>query len=151
MAGKSLKMTTRTHFMRKKKLVPFDWEEHQNSGYSQWMLSVPYSGKLCHLSSEWLLSGTPETLEYHEALGKDIHFCKDSLRDKTVHFSFMELNTYSWRDSVCYSKWLQGFNQISTNQWTANWTRNITHKHKHKQLYKHKKVTISYLLSSAGT
>jgi hypothetical protein len=46
-----------------------------------------------HLSSEQQLSGIPETVEHHEALGKDIHFLKDSLRDKTVHLSFMELST----------------------------------------------------------
>jgi hypothetical protein len=32
-------------------------------------------------------------MEYCEALRKDIPFCKDSLRDKTVHLSFMELDT----------------------------------------------------------
>jgi hypothetical protein len=31
-------------------------------------------------------------MEYHEALRKDIHFYKDSLTDKTLHLSFMELN-----------------------------------------------------------
>jgi hypothetical protein len=41
------------------------------------------------------VSGTPETVEYHESLRKDIPSCKDSLRDKTVHFFFKELNTYS--------------------------------------------------------
>jgi hypothetical protein len=57
------------------------------------MLSIPYSEKLLPSLHEQQLSGTPETVEHQEALGKNIHFCKDSFRDKTVHLSFMELNT----------------------------------------------------------
>jgi hypothetical protein len=36
---------------------------------------------------------TPETKEYHLTLRRDIHFCKGSMRAKTVHLSIMELNT----------------------------------------------------------
>jgi hypothetical protein len=56
-------------------------------------LVFPSQWNCYNFSSEWQLSETPTTMEYHEALGKDIHFCKDSLEDKTVHLSFMELNT----------------------------------------------------------
>jgi hypothetical protein len=45
-----------------------------------------------------------KTVEYCEALGKDIHFCKDSLRDKTVLLSEMEMNTKSQSDSRLFLK-----------------------------------------------
>jgi hypothetical protein len=55
-------------------------------------------------------------MEYREALGKEIHFCKDSLRDKKVHLSFMELNTESQSNSRLFLKVTSGVSLISTNQ-----------------------------------
>jgi hypothetical protein len=49
------------------------------------MLSTPYSVKLFSSLLEQKLSGTPEIVENHEALGKDIHFHKDSVGYKRVH------------------------------------------------------------------
>jgi hypothetical protein len=95
-------------------------------------LVFPTQWNCYHLSSEWQLSGTPESVEYHEALGKDIHFSKDSLGDKTLQLSFMELNTYSWSSSRLLLKGTSGIQPISTNQWMANWTR-ISNTHTHKK------------------
>jgi hypothetical protein len=55
-------------------------------------------------------------MEYREELGKEIYFCKDSLRNKKVHLSFMELNTESQRNSRLFLKVTSGVNLISANQ-----------------------------------
>jgi hypothetical protein len=80
----------------------------------EWLV-FPSQWNCYHLSSEWQLSGTPETMEYHEAFKKDINFCKDSLRDKTVH-------SWNWTYDItvtqgCFLKVTLGINLVSTNQW----------------------------------
>jgi hypothetical protein len=70
-------------------------------------LIFPSQWNCNHLSSEHQLWGTPETMEYHGALRKDIHFYKDSLTDK--HYTF---HLWNWTHKVrvtqgCSSKWLQ--------------------------------------------
>jgi hypothetical protein len=138
LADKSLKMTTWIHFMSKKKLIHFDWEDHLHTqDILNECLVFPTQWNCYHQSSEQQLSGTSETLQYHEALRKDIHFCKDSLRDKTVNLSFMEVNIYNWSDS---SLFLQGTLQIQpnfSNHWMANWTRNIKYTHTNTHTHTH--------------
>jgi hypothetical protein len=47
------------------------------------------------VSLEWQVSGTQETMEYHETRRKVIQFWKGSLRDITVH-----LHSWNWRHKV---------------------------------------------------
>jgi hypothetical protein len=85
-------------------------------------------------------------VENHEALGKDIHFCKDPLRYKRVHiFSWNWTHTVSATQG-CASKWLQVWTIHFKNQRIPNWTCKSTHTHKHT--YTHTKCwyTVRYLV-----
>jgi hypothetical protein len=127
LAGKHLKVTTLIHFMSTKKLIHFDWEVHQHTqNILNECLVFPIQRNCYHLSSERQLSGRPETVKYHENLGRTFITARLCGR-KQYTFS-----SWNWTHTVratqgCSTKLLQGFNLISTNQWMANRTRNITH------------------------
>jgi hypothetical protein len=136
--------------MWSKKLIHFDWEVHWHTqGILIECLVFPTQWNCYHLSSKWQLSGTPETLVYHEALRKDIHFYKDSLRDETVHLFFMELNTYSWSDSKLF---LKVTSQIQPNFYKSvngKFEQEIWHTQTHTHTHTHTKwwYTDCYLVN----
>jgi hypothetical protein len=128
-------MTTWIHFMSKKKLIHFGWENTGTQGILKECLVLPTQRNGYHLSSEWQISETQEILKYHEALRKYIHFCKDSLRDNTVHLSFMELNTYRWSDKMLFLNMTLGIQPNfykSVNSKLNQKYHTHTHRHTHK-------------------
>jgi hypothetical protein len=146
LAGQGLKVITWIQFMSTKKLIHFLWEAHQHTQDILNECSVfPIQRNCYHLFSEQQLSGTPENVENHEALRKDIDFCNDSVRDKTVHLSFMEQNTYSRGTQGCSSKWLWGFNLISTiSEWQIE--QEISHTHAHTHTHTHTSTQNDHVL-----
>jgi hypothetical protein len=124
--------------MSTKKFIHFDWEvQWHTQGILIECLVFPTQRNCYHLSSELQISGTPETAEHHKALRKDIHFSKKSLRDKTAHLSYMELNTYSWSESSLFLKVSLGIQlnfYKSVNDKLNN--KYHTHTHAHTGTYK---------------
>jgi hypothetical protein len=95
-AGKSIKVTNVFILYRSRKYCSLIWGLYRNTqGVLHECLVVPTQWNCYHLSCEQKLSGTAGIVANHEALGKDIHFCKDSLGYKRVHLFLMELNTHS--------------------------------------------------------
>jgi hypothetical protein len=65
-ATKSLKVTTRNHFLSTKQINAL-WPEKYTStqGIVRECIAFPRQWNCYNVSSEWPLSGTPETVEYH--------------------------------------------------------------------------------------
>jgi hypothetical protein len=87
LAGKSLKLTTGIHLMSTQKLIHF---HSRNAQIIQWIvnecLEFPSQWNWYHVFSEWQLSRTPQTMEYHETFRNDIHICKSSQWQNTTPF-----------------------------------------------------------------
>jgi hypothetical protein len=94
LASKTLKVTNEFTSSWQRNYFTLIWEIHRHTqAIPKECLGFSSQWNCYHISGEWKVSGTPQTVEKHETLRKDIHFCKGSLRDNTEHFSFMELKT----------------------------------------------------------
>jgi hypothetical protein len=107
------------------------------------MLSTPYSVKL--LSS--LLR--TEAFRNSRNCGKPWSTKVHSFPPRFSGVSWKIAHTVS-ETQGCASKWIQGLNIHSKNQWIPNWTRKSTHTHTHTQTHKDTQkcyYTVGYLVS----
>jgi hypothetical protein len=99
-------------------------------------LVLPTQWNCYLLSCERKISGTPEIVENHEALGKDIHLSIDTLGTKEYNFS-----SWNWTHTVsatqgCSSKWIEAWTYILKLrefqiEWAKSHTHTLTHTHTH--------------------
>jgi hypothetical protein len=106
------------------------WKIHRHTQViAKECLLFPSQWNCYQLLREWQVSGTPETMAYHETLRKEC-FCKGSMRDNTVHLSFMELKT-KVRATQGWSSSDFGNEPNFYKSMMANWTINFTHTQTH--------------------